>query len=392
MEASTATASSRSQSYPARLTGMSWAHFLNDGAANYLPGVLPAILISLNLSVALAGTIMAALLMGQALQPLVGIFADRVGGRVMVALGLAGSSLGGALIGFASGFWPLLGILMLIGISNAFFHPQALAGIRRLGGERPGTAMSIFMVGGEVGRGVWPALASWVVVQWGLGYLWLLALPALATLPFMLHWAPRLPPRAADATPIAWRLHAGPLSRLVTFSALRSLMILAVVTYVPLMWAQGGGDLTTGASFITVMLVVGVIGNLGGGRLSDRFGRRPVLIVAMSVSVIMLAAFLLAEGIWLWIVLGVLGISLFATLPLGILIAQDILPENRSLGSGMALGLANALAALGVMLLGPVAALWAPAAPLWIALGGGVISIFLVSGLPEHMERNIGQG
>lgn len=39
---------------------MSWAHFLNDGAANYLPGVLPAILISLNLSVALAGTIMAA--------------------------------------------------------------------------------------------------------------------------------------------------------------------------------------------------------------------------------------------------------------------------------------------------------------------------------------------
>lgn len=60
MEASTAATSSRSQSYPARLTGMSWAHFLNDGAANYLPGVLPAILISLNLSVALAGTIMAA--------------------------------------------------------------------------------------------------------------------------------------------------------------------------------------------------------------------------------------------------------------------------------------------------------------------------------------------
>ena len=38
---------------------MSWSHFVNDGAANFLPGVLPAILIGLNLPVALAGTLMA---------------------------------------------------------------------------------------------------------------------------------------------------------------------------------------------------------------------------------------------------------------------------------------------------------------------------------------------
>ncbi|OBX34133.1 major facilitator superfamily protein [Halomonas elongata] len=170
----------------------------------------------------------------------------------------------------------------------------------------------------------------------------------------------------------------------MAFSTLRSLMILSVVTYVPLMWTQSGGSLTTGASFITIMLVIGVIGNLGGGRLSDRFGRRALLVVAMSVAVIMLGAFLLASGIWLWIALGVLGICLFATLPLGILIAQDILPENRSLGSGMALGLSNALAALGVMGLGPVAAFWAPSTPLWIALIGGIVSVPLAIGLPEH--------
>ncbi|KXS37805.1 MAG: MFS transporter, FSR family, fosmidomycin resistance protein [Halomonadaceae bacterium T82-2] len=381
MEATTA-ATPRTQ--PGRLTGMSWAHFLNDGAANYLPGVLPAILVSLNLSVALAGTIMAALLMGQALQPLVGLLADRVGGRVMVALGLAGSSLGGALVGFTSDVWALLGVLVLIGVSNSFFHPQALAGVRRLGGDKPGTAMSIFLVGGEVGRGVWPAIASWVVVQWGLEYLWVLALPALLTLPFLLQWAPSLPPRDSDAAPIQWRRHTGPLTRLVAFSTLRSLMIFSVVTFVPLMWTQAGGSLTTGASFITVMLVIGVIGNVGGGHLSDRVGRRPLMLAAMAVSVVMLAAFLLADGLWLWIALGVLGICLFSTLPLSILIAQDILPENRSLGSGMALGLSNGLAALGVMALGPVAAEWGATAPLWVALAGGVVTVPLALGLPEH--------
>jgi len=380
------TTADKARPQPNRLAGMSWAHFLNDGAANYLPGVLPAILISMNLSVALAGTIMAALLMGQALQPLVGLLADRVGGRIMVVAGLAGSSLGGALVGFVSGFWSLLAVLALIGISNSFFHPQALAGIRQLGGKKPGMAMSAFMVGGEVGRGVWPVIASWVVVQWGLGYLWILTLPALFTLPLLLRWAPKLPARTTHATPIAWRQHAGPVSRLVAFSTLRSLMIFTIVTFVPLAWAQSGGSLTTGASFITVMLVVGVIGNVGGGYLSDKIGRRPLLIAAMSLSSVMLAAFLLASGGWLWVVLGVLGISLFATLPLSVLIAQDILPENRSLGSGLALGLSNGLAALGIMALGPVAAHWGPEAPLWVALVGGIISVPLAMGLPEHAQ------
>ncbi|WP_017430212.1 MFS transporter [Vreelandella jeotgali] len=369
---------------PRRLAGMSWAHFLNDGAANYLPGVLPAILISMNLSVALAGTIMAALLMGQALQPLVGLLADRVGGRIMVVLGLTGSSLGGALIGFVPDFWSLLAVLALIGIANSFFHPQALAGIRQLGGNRPGMAMSVFMVGGEVGRGVWPAIASWVVVQWGLAYLWVLTLPALFTLPLLFRFAPRLPARTTNATPIEWRRHARPITRLIAFSTLRSLMMFSVITFVPVAWAQTGGSLTTGASFITVMLVVGVIGNVGGGHLSDKVGRRPLMVSAMILSTLMLAAFMLTSGGWVWLVLGVLGISLFATLPLGVLMAQDILPENRSLGSGLALGLSNGLAALGIMLLGPVAAHWGPEAPLWVALVGGAATIPLAAGLPEH--------
>ncbi|HYW93113.1 MAG TPA: MFS transporter [Gammaproteobacteria bacterium] len=367
-----------------RLGGMGWAHFLNDGAANYLPGVLPAILVSLNLSVALAGTVMAALLMGQALQPLVGILADRTGGRATIVLGLAGSSLGGALVGFAPGFWSLVGVLILIGVSNSFFHPQALAGVRQLGGPRPGTTMSVFLVGGEVGRGVWPALASWVVTGWGLSALWVLALPALATLPLLPRWAPDLPPRHPDARPVRWRRHAGPMALLVVFSMLRSVMILSVVTFVPVMWSRSGGSLVTGASFITVMLLVGVIGNLGGGRLADRVGRRPVLVAAMAVSVVMLASFLLTGGIWLWLTLAVLGVSLFATLPLGILIAQDILPENRSLGSGLALGLSNGLAALGVMLLGPAAAAWGITAPLWVAVACGVVTVPLALLLPEH--------
>lgn len=66
-----------------RLFGLSWLHFLNDGSANYLPGVLPAVLLALHEKTALAGSVMAALLVGQTLQVPSGWWADRVGGRAL---------------------------------------------------------------------------------------------------------------------------------------------------------------------------------------------------------------------------------------------------------------------------------------------------------------------
>jgi len=371
----------------ARLAGLSWAHFLNDGAANYLPGILPALLIQMNLSVALAGTIMAALLVGQGLQPFFGLLADRIGGRVMVFAGLLGSSLGGALISVVDGPVFLIGVLVLIGISNALFHPQALAAVRRLSVARQGTAMSYFLVGGEIGRGVWPLLASWVVVSWGLGALWILALPAIITVPWLLRWAPSLPARAVGRAPIEWRRHAGPLSLLVGFCALRALMIFCLITFVPVMWAQAGGSLTAGASFITVLMVVGIVGNLAGGRLSDHYGTRPILVAAMAAACLLMLAFLQLSGVWLWLVLALLGIALFSTLPLTIVVAQDMLPENRSFGSGLALGLANALGAVGVMALGPVAQAWDASAPLWVAAAGGAVALVLALVLPDHRPQ-----
>ena len=367
-----------------RLLGMSWSHFLNDGTVNYLPGVLPAVLVALHIPLALAGTVMAALLFGQALQPLAGWLADRAGGRGFVIAGLAGSSLGGALIGLAPDYWMLLVVLALIGVSNSLFHPQALAAVRSLDHRRQGLSMSVFLVGGELGRGAWPFFASLVVVWLGLHALWVLELPALITLPFLFHWLPRLPARHPEAARIAWRRHLKDIALLVTYAGLRATVTFAVATFVPLLWRARGGSLVGGASLITTMLVIGIIGNLGGGYLADRLGRRPVMVSASLLSALLLALFLYAHGPWLWVSLAALGIAVFATLPVTILMGQDILPENRSLGSGLALGLANGLGAVAVFLLGPLAAAWSIESVLWISVLLSVISAPLALFLPEH--------
>ncbi|MGH9467783.1 MAG: MFS transporter [Terriglobales bacterium] len=362
---------------------LSWAHFLNDGAANYLPGVLPAILAALVLPLREAGVIMGILIAFQALQPFSGFLADRHGARFMILAGLAGSSAGAAWIGWASSANSLIAALVLIGICNTLFHPPSLAAVRRLGAGGGEHATALFLVGGEIGRGAWPLLAGILVTAWGLHALWVLALAAIPTLGVL--WM-RLPlPAPVPARAGVWKAlrRAGrPLTTVIAYSALRSCLLVGVSTFVPLLWRARGGSLVGGAGLITTMLVVGIAGNLGAPFLAKRWGRKAVVVIASFASCALLAAFLLSGGAWLWITMALLGIAVFATLPLTVVMGQDLLPQQPSLGSGFALGFSNAIGAGIVALLGLLAPVWGASGVLWTIVACGVVALWPAFALP----------
>jgi FSR family fosmidomycin resistance protein-like MFS transporter len=219
-----------------RLFSLAWAHFLNDGAANFLPGVLPAVLIALNIELKLVGIVMAALLVCQALQPACGWLADRTGGRAFVILGVSGSALGGAFVGLAPGYYSLLLVLLIIGTANAVFHPQAMACVRQVSERRLGLSMSVFLVGGEIGRAFWPLIASIVASRLGLRALWLLALPTVATLPLIVRELPHLKPRAAASVSTGTRPTRSYLALvgLVIYCSLHATLLYSLTTFLPL--------------------------------------------------------------------------------------------------------------------------------------------------------------
>lgn len=371
-----------------RLLGLSWLHFLNDGAANLLPGILPAILISLHQSPALAAGMMAALLIGQALQPALGWLADRLGGHSLILWGLGGTSLTAAIIGVVPGFWLLILVLTCIGLSNSAFHPQALAAARRLAGPGHGLSMSIFLVGGELGRGIWPLLASLVVIHWGIQNLWVLMVAAFVSMALLHRHLPNPAPRPHTGK-IAWRKHLQPASYLVIFSALRFLAIIGLVTYLPISWHAHGGSLVGGAFLITVLLVVGIIGNLGGGLLADRLNNRLVLGASSMLVAAFLSLYLILPVAWGWPVLATLGVVLFASLPLTILIGQDIFPENPSMGSGIALGFANGLGAVLLLGFGATVQLLGVDRALWVIVLLAAVSAPLALALPHHHNTRV---
>lgn len=368
-----------------RLLGMSWAHFLNDGAANYLPGILPAVLLSLHLRVTMAGVLVAALFAGQISQPFMGWIADRLGGRGLIITGLLASSLGGGLLGMAHATWILMLLLLLIGLGSSLFHPQALAAARSMAAARQGVLISAFLIGGELGRGVWPTAASVISTELGLKSLWILAIPALITIPFLLRWAPKLPARPRAGAPIRWREHLGPMVLLTGYTSARAFATFGLVTFIPIMWHVRGGTLVSGASIITTILVVGVIGNFSGGHLADRLGRRPVLLVSAVATAALTLPIAYVGGYWIWVAAAFLGVVMFLSASSTILIGQDIFRENPSMGSGVALGLANGIGAVLILGVGFLVNESDVVTVFWVLAGVVLLSALLALAFPRSL-------
>src|SRR6185437_8541847 len=168
----------------------------------------------------------------------------------------------------------------------------------------------------------------------------------------------------------------------ITYSSLRAVQLFGLAAFIPLWWEARGGSLITGAALITAFLLVGIVGNLGSAVLARHFGRRRLVIAGTLAGVGLEAAFMLSSGAWLWITLSGVGIALFGTLPLTVLMGQDLLPRHPSLGGGLALGFCNALGALIVAPLGALAAVWGPVAVLWAVEACGVAALVLAFFLP----------
>ncbi len=110
----------------------------------------------------------------------------------------------------------LAAILIIGGLGAAAFHPPAAALAHRLGGDRPGLAMSVYITGGTLGFSFGPLMFAPFAERFGLSWTPLLALPGLAVIAFFLTRVPPMPaaPRRRAAACVRCAPYAKPLGLL----------------------------------------------------------------------------------------------------------------------------------------------------------------------------------
>jgi MFS transporter, FSR family, fosmidomycin resistance protein len=339
-----------------------------------------------NAALALVSTIyvVSAALIG----PLFGYLADRVGVRWVVAGGVLWMGAFFALAVLTPGRLALV-FLVFASLGSGAYHPagttQATLSGRSLLSGKETTASSYFFLFGQTGHFFGPLVGGPLLDAFGPAGLLLLVAPTLpmgliaarnlADLP-----SPTRPALRPDRASFNFRQSALPLLGFILLAAFQSWTQQNMVTFVP----KYLSDLGQTASFygLTSALFMGgsAVGNVAGGMLADRFGRRRVAMATLTLGSIPLAL-VPAAGLspLLFGLLLLAGFFTGGVYSIIVVTAQRMVPGGMSTASGLILGFMFSSGAIGTYFSGHLADLYG-FIPLFhmtalIALTGGALAM-----------------
>jgi FSR family fosmidomycin resistance protein-like MFS transporter len=223
-----------------------------------------------------------------------------------------------------------------------------------------GTAMSIWMVGGELARTMGPLLAvavvSWLTLE---GYYPVMIL-GMAT-SAVLYWRLRdvTLPAPADKIPTplpqAWRAMRRLLLPMGLILLLRTFVRSGLGTFLPLLVTTEGASIWQGGTSLAVVELAGALGALTAGIVSDRVDRRWVLFVALLSSPLLLLAFLAIRqmgGVLPYLMLALAGFATLATTPVFLALVQEHGRDHPATANGLYMGTSFLIDAFGSPLFG----------------------------------------
>lgn len=327
-----------------------------------LPAILPLLIINNGYSYLAAGLLVTAYNVTSSFtQPIVGWLSDTKGFSVSISISLLVSAVFVALMGVAQYYYLIMLFAIIAALGHACFHPTALSLVSRLCiQENRGKITSFFVVGGNLGYAIGPVMAGALVFWLGLPGLLFLIFPALFMV-FALKYL--LPggiagadmPHARPVLKNGERQSKKPFAILMIASILRAWAVFAAITFLPMFLVTRGYDLMTASIIMTLMLLSGVAGQVMGGYISDRIGRKEFMIIGLACAIPFFYLFFLSSGIIAIIAVLLFGFFLWSTFAVAVAISHELLPQNVGLASGMMLGLAIGFGGLGVAVNGMIA-------------------------------------
>jgi FSR family fosmidomycin resistance protein-like MFS transporter len=339
---------------------LSLAHLVTDIYMPVITAILPLLIAERGLSFFLAGLMVTSYnLTSSATQPVFGYLSDRYGKQVHVSISLLISAVFISLIGVVSSYPLLLACAALAAIGHACFHPNALSIVSRAADNmNRGKVTAVFVVGGNIGYALGPIVAGGIVYLFGLPGLLFLLIPAAIMALILRKLLPPSKAAPADHLPPAASLSLAdlrPVGLLFAASTFRAWAVFSAIAFFPPLLISRGYDLFTADLLVTLMLFAGVAGQLIGGALADRYGKKEFTLTGLLCSVPFLVLFLRFDGIGSVIALIIFGFLLWSSFAVTVAMSHELLPSRVGMASGLMLGVAIGAGGIGVAVNGVIA-------------------------------------
>jgi MFS family permease len=321
------------------LTGFTTAHFSHHVSNSLLNPLLPFIRDSFNLTYGQSGWLVSAFAVSLGLSNApIGMLADRFGARLVVVVGLLLTGLISVAVGMAGSYWQLFALLIVMGLIHGSYHAPASALMARVfpASER-GSAIGLHITGGHLSFFIVPATAGWLVTQtgtWSTPYIWLAWAPVLAGI-WIWYLAPRdhqAPKGNPDRLAVFRELGGivrmvGPLvSTSIAFQVAQAALVAFTTLYLV---DVRGIEPAWAAVLFGVPQLIGLLGSPAAGFLSDRIGRRAVILLALGMMGPSFLALTLVPNEIVVLPLIVLGISAAMRQTPTEVLVMDTAPAHR---------------------------------------------------------------
>lgn len=309
-------------------------HIYNSGLQSIL---LPEIKLGLGLSATQLGTLaFSRQATGWVSTVGAGYLGDRFPNRasLMLAASLTLMGVSYFLAGSAPTYWLMFLAMLLVGVGPSLYHPPAIGALSRRFPDKRGFAISLHGTGGSVGEVLGPLVTAGALafLMWRdvLRVSLLPAILAAFVIWAMMRSVPGEVPGSSSArsylSSLTTLLRKRTLLLLVAVTALRSMGQSSVQVFLPVYLRE---DLDFSVAKVAVYLalaqVVGVAAQPAMGFLSDKYGRKRVLIPAMAaLGLLFLALAGAGSELRLLLTIVALGAFLYSLHTIFIAAAMDI--------------------------------------------------------------------
>jgi len=339
------------------VVALSTGHSTHDTYTGFLPALLPLFIENISLTRAEAGLLSVFTQAPSLIQPLIGHMADKRNLYKIVFFAPAITAGLMSITGLMGNFGWLALVLIMVGFSSAAMHAVGPVITGKLSGSNLGRGMSFWMVGGELGRTLGPVIVVTAIHIAGFRNIYWLMLGGIGMSLFLyLRFNNLTLEHVKNPDSLPWKDALVVMRRIMiplsVFIFIRSFMMSSITTYLPTYLIDRGGSLFFAGASLSLLEAAGMAGALSGGSLSDRFGRRSVLIVSTLSASILMFLFTISKGFILFPLLILLGFSAFSITPVIMALVQESFPANRALANGVYMASSFVLRSIVVVIVG----------------------------------------
>lgn len=325
------------------LIWLNTSHFVNDIFTGMLNPIMPFIAAKIGISMAIATIVLTiSHIFSSLMQPVFGFLADSIHKRSFIFWGLIMSSCFIPLAGVANHFIPLIIVIMIGSLGSSFFHPQALGFTSRFAKDSGASkAMAIFLALGTVGYSCGPLISAGITQFLGMDKMPFMSIVGVVCAFSMFKCVPKV--SVANEKLLNFKtafksiLSNRRLNILNIIAMLKTMVHSACFILLPFLWKSIGHKPIYIGVALFMFIFIGAFGSMLSSSFEKLVGTRNVFYTSMVFTLPLMIIFVLTYqkfpvfSLFIFVVMGF--VTMLAT-PVTMLMAQNVLPEYKSIISG----------------------------------------------------------